>query len=109
MAGMHATYLALSEAHVSNQEDLIAELDRNGHDTTEARNVLATLLKTKELHKCQRERALKAIGGGPMIGSQPLTGIDGDAVAAAVIGAIDQQPAQTNVAHLGERDLLRAG
>jgi hypothetical protein len=29
-------YLALSETHVSNQEELIAELDRDGHDTTEA-------------------------------------------------------------------------
>jgi len=47
-------YLALSKAHVSNQVELIAELDRGGHDTTEARNVLATLLETKELHECQR-------------------------------------------------------
>jgi hypothetical protein len=44
--------------HLSRQETLIAELDRDGHDTTEARKVLATLRTTQSLHEQDVERIL---------------------------------------------------
>ncbi|WP_050405829.1 hypothetical protein [Bradyrhizobium embrapense] len=58
-------YLALAERHaaqgrqhVARQENLIAELDRDGHDTTEARKVLDTLRITQALHEQDVERIL---------------------------------------------------
>jgi hypothetical protein len=50
--------------------------------------------------------ALLDIGQPGIIG--PGTAADQDGMAAAVVGAIDQQAAHVHVAHLAERDLLRA-
>ena len=47
------------------------------------------------------------VGRAKVIG--PLIAADRDRVAAAVVGSIDQEPAHAHVAHVAERDLLRAG
>jgi hypothetical protein len=39
---------------------------------------------------------------------RPVVAADRDRVAAAIVGAIDQQAAHTHAAHFGEGDLLRA-
>ena len=36
-------YLANGERHIRQQRELVAELEREGHDATAARNLLATL------------------------------------------------------------------
>ena len=48
--------------HVARQEGMIAELDRDGHDTTEARKVLVTLRQTQVLHEQEVERLLRELG-----------------------------------------------
>jgi len=48
--------------HLARQEEIIAELDRDGHDTTEARKVLATLRQTQVLHEQEVERLLRELG-----------------------------------------------
>jgi hypothetical protein len=46
--------------HILQQETRIAQLDRDGHDTTEARKFLATLRETQAVHVESRERILKS-------------------------------------------------
>ncbi len=46
------------QGHIGRQESLIAELDRDGHDTGEAKNVLRTLRDTQRLHEQDVERLL---------------------------------------------------
>jgi hypothetical protein len=54
-AGQH---IAQSDAHISKQEALIAELDRDGHDTTVARALLDTMRDMRVLHLQHRGRIL---------------------------------------------------
>ena len=54
-------HIAQGADHVIKQESLIAELDRDGHDTTEAKKVLATLRETQALHVEGRDRILKEL------------------------------------------------
>ena len=51
-------HLALTQQHVieamglvARQEKVVAELERDGHDTAEALKVLATLRDTQRLHE----------------------------------------------------------
>jgi hypothetical protein len=56
-------HVAEGRRHLARQEELIAELDRDGHDTTEARKLLATLRATQALHQEDVERLLGQLGG----------------------------------------------
>ena len=49
-------HLVLGEGHLTSQQALIAELERDGHDTEEAREVLATMLQSQAVHVQGRER-----------------------------------------------------
>ncbi|MGY4623256.1 hypothetical protein [Bradyrhizobium sp. USDA 4486] len=51
-------HAAMGEHHLARQEQLIAELDRGGHDTMAAMSVLTTLRRTQELHERDIERLL---------------------------------------------------
>lgn len=42
--------------HVANQRNLIADLDRDGHDTTDARALLRQFEELQELHVADRGR-----------------------------------------------------
>jgi len=54
-------HAALGKHHLARQEALVAELDRNGHDTTAAMGVLATMRRTQELHELDIERLLSEL------------------------------------------------
>jgi len=61
-------HLAMAERHVAEggilvcrQQALIAELDRDGHDTRAAWTILATMLETQRLHVEDRDRILKEL------------------------------------------------
>ncbi|MBB4360646.1 hypothetical protein GGD66_008163 [Bradyrhizobium sp. CIR48] len=67
--GMLQEHLAIAERHIAlgvkllaKQEALIAELDRHGHDTKGARDVLATMVETQSLHIDDRDRILRELG-----------------------------------------------
>lgn len=47
--------------HIARQEALVASLDELGHDTTNARKVLATLRDTQILHEQDVERLLREL------------------------------------------------
>ena len=59
-------HLALAKAHVSegqrhirDQIRVIRELERDGHDTAVARQLLTTLRATQALHIADRDRSVK--------------------------------------------------
>ena len=52
---MAERHVALGEHHLARQEALIAELDRDGHDT-------ATMRATQRLHRQERNRLLAELG-----------------------------------------------
>ncbi len=61
-------YLEQAERHaaegrqlVARQEALVAELDRDGHDTDAARKVLETLRETQSLHEADVRRLLEEL------------------------------------------------
>jgi hypothetical protein len=49
-------HIALGEVNMARQRQLIAELQRDGHDTTEAMELLAMLEETQRIHVETRER-----------------------------------------------------
>jgi hypothetical protein len=49
-------HIALGEVHITRQHQLVAELRRDGHDTTAAMELLATLEETQRTHVETRER-----------------------------------------------------
>jgi hypothetical protein len=58
---MAERHVAEGEIHLSQQKALIAELDRDGHDTPDAQAILATMLATQRLHMEDRDRILKEL------------------------------------------------
>ncbi|MBB4381755.1 hypothetical protein [Bradyrhizobium sp. SBR1B] len=59
--GIAERHAAQGREHLDRQEQLIAELDRNGHDTAEAIRVLTTLRQTQTLHEQDVERLLNEL------------------------------------------------
>ncbi len=49
-------YVAEGLAHLDHQRAIIAELERDGHDATLARELLATLEKTQAIHIANRDQ-----------------------------------------------------
>ncbi len=47
---MAERHVAEGEIHLSCQEALISQLDRDGHDTADARAIVATMLERQRLH-----------------------------------------------------------
>lgn len=54
-------HIAQGAVAITKQESLIAQLDRDGHDATGARNVLATMRETQALHVEGRDRILREL------------------------------------------------
>ena len=48
--------VAEGQAYLTRQEALVAQLDRDGHDTTEAKLLLATMRKAQSLDVQERDR-----------------------------------------------------
>ena len=47
---MFEQHIAQGEQHISHQREIIARLQRGGHDITRAAELLATLEETQRLH-----------------------------------------------------------
>jgi hypothetical protein len=56
-------HAAEGNRHLARQERLIAQLDRRGHDTTEALKMLSTLRSTQTLHEADVVRILGRLAG----------------------------------------------
>jgi DNA-binding transcriptional MocR family regulator len=58
-------HVALCEKNVANQRAIIAELERDGHDTTGAQEVLRGQEEMRRLYAKDRDRVLKELGHAP--------------------------------------------
>jgi hypothetical protein len=54
-------HMAEGRRHLTHQETIIAALDRDGHDTTDALALLATMRETQALHQQERDRILRKL------------------------------------------------
>ncbi len=64
--------LALGEQHIARQERLVAELDRDGHDTKEAFALLTTFRKLQAQHVAHRDLILSALERAPRPPGAPI-------------------------------------
>lgn len=55
-------HVAQGERHIARQHQLIAELERDGHDTTSAIEFLSTLEQTQAMHIAHRDRIRAELG-----------------------------------------------
>lgn len=56
-------HVELGERHVRRQRELIAELERDGHDSTRARQLLEQFEKLQEMHITDRDRIERELAG----------------------------------------------
>ena len=49
-------HVEMGERHVGRQRELVAELDRDGHSTTEAKKLLKQFEQMLAMHKSDRDR-----------------------------------------------------
>jgi len=53
--------LTLGERHIARQRGIIAELERDGHDSTQAKELLAVFMATQATRVDGRDRLLKEL------------------------------------------------
>ncbi|MBV8896449.1 MAG: hypothetical protein JO051_08050 [Acidobacteriaceae bacterium] len=53
--------VALGERHLAEQHSVIDELTRGGHDTSQAKELLATFEQTQQLHVEDKDRLRKEL------------------------------------------------
>jgi hypothetical protein len=54
--------IAQGEKTVARQREIIATLERDGHDVSAAKQLLSVFCKTLELHRAERERCRGELG-----------------------------------------------
>lgn len=55
-------HVALGEEHIAKQRGIVADLERDGHDISAARDLLDQLEQMQELHVANRDRLRKELG-----------------------------------------------
>jgi len=53
--------IALGHEHIAKQRAIIAQLESDGHDVSEAVDLLNTLLETQSMHEAHRETILSEL------------------------------------------------
>jgi hypothetical protein len=53
---MAERHVAEGEVHIRHQKEIVAQLQRDGHDVTTAAHMLAVLEGTQKLHVADRDR-----------------------------------------------------
>ncbi len=56
-------HVAIGEKNVARQRAVVAELERDGHDASEARRLLAEFEQLQSMHIQDRDRLLKELDG----------------------------------------------
>lgn len=79
---MLKNHLAQAENHVSMGDEIIARqrrlifrLERDGHDSTEARGLLALFEDVQKMHEADRDRLLKEFQESPAPGLNTLSNL----------------------------------
>ncbi len=55
-------HVAEGERHVARQRELVAQLERDGHDTTAARKSLTQFEELQDMHIADRDRLRREVG-----------------------------------------------
>ncbi len=58
-------HIATSEKNVRRQRELIAELERDGHDIAVARKLLSEFEKLQAMHDADRDRIIRLLSQTP--------------------------------------------
>jgi len=56
-------HIAEGQRHIAKQMAIVAELERDGHDSKSSKELLAILHKTLQMHKDHRESILRELQG----------------------------------------------
>lgn len=67
-------HVAQGEQHVSRQRELIAELERNGHNTAQATQLLVQFEELLAMHIADRDRIVRELAEQPGPGAGALPG-----------------------------------
>lgn len=59
------THIAKGAEHIRRQREIVAELERDGHDAELARKLLVEFENLQHLHIADRDRLVKELGGRP--------------------------------------------
>jgi hypothetical protein len=54
-------HIANSQARIAQQQEVIAVLDREGHDTVPAKDMLASFERTQAMHIASRDRIARKL------------------------------------------------
>ena len=57
--------VAMGEQHIGRQRELVSKIERDGRDSTEARQLLATSEELQDLHIADRDRLEKELADTP--------------------------------------------
>jgi hypothetical protein len=78
MLAQHLTqaekHIILGEELIARQRELVAGLEQNDHDPTEAKRLLATFEQVQATHMAGRDRLRRQVERG--LGSEPLSDSD---------------------------------
>jgi hypothetical protein len=55
-------FITRGDRRVARQRRIVARLERDGHDTTEARKVLMEFVLRREMHIAERDRLSRQLG-----------------------------------------------
>jgi hypothetical protein len=58
---MAVRHIADGREHIAKQTAMIAKLERDGHDSTAAKELLALLQRTQHMHEDHRENILREL------------------------------------------------
>ena len=59
--------VAIAAQNVARQRELVAELERDGYDATQAKKMLEQFLEQQALHIADRDRLIKELGEPPSL------------------------------------------
>ena len=59
--------VAIGAQNVAQQRELVAELERDGYDATQAKKMLEQFLEQQALHIADRDRLIKELGEPPSL------------------------------------------
>lgn len=58
-------HISLGERHIAQQRELVARLERDGHDSTEASNLLDNFEELQAVHIAHRDRLCRELDAPP--------------------------------------------
>jgi len=63
---LSTNHIVEAERRIARQRDRVAELERDGHDTSEARDLLETMLKSLELMRSNQDHIVDELANQVM-------------------------------------------